>query len=100
VRLVAWAATAATAVAAVPLIIKGRKTWQAYQTLRAIDIRTVNTVAADAERTAGVTAPAATLGNRGARSWCRRGWRRPYSSGRRAGGSVPHGSLGASSESL
>ncbi|MEU7811699.1 hypothetical protein [Pseudonocardia sp. NPDC049154] len=60
-KLVAWTAGAAAVAAAVPLVGKGRRTWQAFQVLRAIDIRTVNTVSADAQRTAGVPAPAATL---------------------------------------
>lgn len=59
-KLVAWTAGAAV-VAAVPLISKGRRHWEAYKILRAIDIRTVNTVSADEERTAGTPAPAATL---------------------------------------
>jgi hypothetical protein len=62
VKLVAWTAgTAVAAAAAVPLVGKGRRHWQAYKVLRAIDIRTVNTVSADAKRTSGVEAPAATL---------------------------------------
>jgi hypothetical protein len=44
---------AGAAVAAVPLVARLRKDWQAFQVLRAIDIRTVNTVAADTERTRG-----------------------------------------------
>lgn len=58
-RLVAWTIGATAAAAAVPLIGKSRKTWKAYRTLRAIDIRTVNTVLADAKRTADV--PATTV---------------------------------------
>ncbi len=59
-RLVPWTIGAATAAAAVlPLISKGRTAYKAYKTLRAIDIRTVNTVAADTRRTGGLDAPVA-----------------------------------------
>lgn len=59
---VRMAAAVVVGASALPLIGKGRSAYKAYKTLRAIDIRTVNTVAADARRTEGVDAPAATSG--------------------------------------